>query len=287
MKTFLTIALLCATLLSAQNVPNGSFEEWLDDEPVSWTTNNLPGVTTLSQTLPGRTGSYAIKGQAVEVNRENIGPNLIAGLDGLGIPMSQNWNKLTFYYKFDNGKNDRLIVALTIADENYASIGAGSWEGDEDVGTFTKVIVPIEYTSTGTAAFANIQFITLDEAGAGAPSTDSWFIVDDIEFELTTDVQTTPVLPEKFGLDPNYPNPFNPETTIKYQLAKSSQVRLVIYNQLGQEVATLVNELQNAGVKTVAWNGKDNFGIDVSSGVYFYRIVAGDFVASKKMMLLK
>jgi hypothetical protein len=104
---------------------------------------------------------------------------------------------------------------------------------------------------------------------------------------VTDVISAEPIHPVEFNLSQNYPNPFNPETNIKYQLTKSSQVRLTIYNQLGQEVATLVNELQNAGVKSVVWNGKNSFGKQVSSGVYYFRIVAGDFVQSRKMMLLK
>ena len=94
-------------------------------------------------------------------------------------------------------------------------------------------------------------------------------------------------LPKDFDLHQNYPNPFNPTTVIEYALPKSAPVKIQIFNILGQVVRNLVDEPQEPGYKTVYWDGKDNSGSEVSSGIYFYRIVAGDFVKCKKMALLK
>ena len=94
-------------------------------------------------------------------------------------------------------------------------------------------------------------------------------------------------VPTKFDLSQNYPNPFNPSTTIKFSVPKATVVILKIYNMIGQEVATLVNEQKEIGFYSLTWNGKNNFNTQVASGVYIYRIVAGDFVSVKKMNLLK
>jgi hypothetical protein len=95
--------------------------------------------------------------------------------------------------------------------------------------------------------------------------------------------------PEVYALEDNYPNPFNPETTIKYQLPEAGQVTLEVYNMLGQVVKTLVNnQFQNAGRYTLQWDATNNSGQPLSSGVYFYRILAGgEFQSHKKMLLLK
>jgi flagellar hook assembly protein FlgD len=85
----------------------------------------------------------------------------------------------------------------------------------------------------------------------------------------------------------NFPNPFNPTTIIQYALPRTSQVQIEVYNVLGQRVRTLVNEIQTPGYKVVNWDGKDDTGSEVSSGVYFCRIQAGSFVKSRKMTLLK
>jgi hypothetical protein len=94
-------------------------------------------------------------------------------------------------------------------------------------------------------------------------------------------------IPESFSLIQNYPNPFNPETDISYALPSDCQVKLTIYNLLGQKVKTLVNEPQTAGYKTVHWGGKDEQGNLVASGIYFYKLNAGDYTSTKKMVMTK
>jgi hypothetical protein len=95
------------------------------------------------------------------------------------------------------------------------------------------------------------------------------------------------IIPEEFVLYNNYPNPFNPETRITYALPVDSHVRVEIYNSLGQNVAMLVDAPQKAGAYQVQWKALDQKGNAVPSGVYFYRLTAGDFTAVNKMILLK
>jgi len=90
-----------------------------------------------------------------------------------------------------------------------------------------------------------------------------------------------------FSLKQSYPNPFNPVCNIEYALPTDCHVTLTVYNILGQKVKILVNEYQGSGHKSVQWDGKDDQGQDVSSGLYFYRIQAGDFFQLKRMVLLK
>lgn len=93
--------------------------------------------------------------------------------------------------------------------------------------------------------------------------------------------------PENVTLMQNYPNPFNPMCEIEYALSTDCQVTLSIYNILGQKVRVLVDEYQDGGFKSVKWDGKDDQGQEVASGVYFYRLQAKDFVQAKKMLLLR
>ncbi len=94
-------------------------------------------------------------------------------------------------------------------------------------------------------------------------------------------------LPNNFKLYQNYPNPFNPSTLIKYDLLQSEKVELKIYNALGQEIRTLVNEFQEEGSKRAVWNGLDDYNRKVSTGIYFYKISAGNWSDVKKMLLMK
>ena len=94
--------------------------------------------------------------------------------------------------------------------------------------------------------------------------------------------------PEVYALRNNYPNPFNPETTLKYDLPDAGDVKLEVYNMLGQVVRTLVNEHQTAGRYAIQWDATNEHGQNMSSGIYFYRVqVGGEFTDVKKMLLLK
>jgi hypothetical protein len=90
-----------------------------------------------------------------------------------------------------------------------------------------------------------------------------------------------------YALDQNYPNPFNPTTVIHYQLLKAGNVRLTIYNLLGQNIRTLQDTFQNAGEYSIVWDARDNRNGLVSSGMYYYRLEAGDNIFQKKMILMK
>ncbi|MCB0285503.1 MAG: carboxypeptidase-like regulatory domain-containing protein [Calditrichaeota bacterium] len=96
------------------------------------------------------------------------------------------------------------------------------------------------------------------------------------------------VIPEIFALEQNYPNPFNPETTIRFSVPERATVLLQIYNTLGQKVRTLANARYSAGIYDVRWDGRDDSGNSVTSGIYFYRIEAGaNFSTVRKMILMK
>lgn len=93
--------------------------------------------------------------------------------------------------------------------------------------------------------------------------------------------------PDEYVLEQNYPNPFNPETTITYKLPKSENVKIEVFNLLGQKVTVLVNKKQEAGSHKIIWNGLTSSGKKAASGIYFYRFSAGNFTKVKKMALLK
>ncbi|NWF50957.1 MAG: T9SS type A sorting domain-containing protein [Ignavibacteriaceae bacterium] len=90
-----------------------------------------------------------------------------------------------------------------------------------------------------------------------------------------------------YNLSQNFPNPFNPSTSIQYNVPGSANVQLTIYDINGQKVKELINEFRNSGNYTVTWDAKDNFGNKVSSGTYFYQVQVGNFIQTKKMILLK
>ena len=102
-------------------------------------------------------------------------------------------------------------------------------------------------------------------------------------FTSLTDVEESPMdIPVESSLKQNYPNPFNPSTTIRYELPKASHVTLTVYDLLGREVATLVNDVEEPGYKSVQWDASR-----FSSGVYFCRLTAGEFIQTRKLLLVR
>lgn len=104
---------------------------------------------------------------------------------------------------------------------------------------------------------------------------------------VTDITDSYPQLPGNFNLGFNFPNPFNPSTTIDYSLPERSQVRIEIFNLMGQSIRTLIDKEQLTGKHQVVWDGNDQNGQEAASGIYFYRITAGEFSQSRKMLLVK
>ncbi len=95
------------------------------------------------------------------------------------------------------------------------------------------------------------------------------------------------MIPQNYQLHEAYPNPFNPVTTLRYDLPERDDVTLTIYDILGRQVRTLVQGIEEPGYKMVIWDGTNDLGEQVSAGVYLYRIKAGDFTQTRKMVLLR
>jgi len=137
---------------------------------------------------------------------------------------------------------------------------------------YAPKLVPLPYSQLNTNVGA--MWMGYDN-GVNKLFYDSYFAVTKIGENATE-------IPDGFKLFNNYPNPFNPETVIKYQLSSNSHISLKVYDVLGNEVAVLVDKTQSAGVYDIKF-----FGDQLSSGVYFYKLQAGDFVSTKKMVLMQ
>jgi len=148
----------------------------------------------------------------------------------------------------------------------------------------------------------NVSSNSLDALLGGltlSESTLSWYVTaNDEEYTVVSDTGefvlsraalgiVDELLPAVFTLHQNHPNPFNPVTTLRYDLPENSLVNIIIYDLLGRQVKSLINQTQDAGFKSVIWDATNDFGKPVSAGVYLYQIQAGEFVQTKKMVLLK
>ncbi len=96
-----------------------------------------------------------------------------------------------------------------------------------------------------------------------------------------------PATPSRYRLADNYPNPFNPETVIEFELPRAGEVKLEVYDVLGHKIRTLVDQDRAAGIHRVIWDGKSDLSAAVASGIYFYRLEAADYTSAKRMLLTR
>jgi hypothetical protein len=160
--------------------------------------------------------------------------------------------------------------------------------GDMLVGTADSGIAVFDHSGVGLGFFndgltrLNLHTLTLDNTSYVYAGTDSGVWRRPLSEMITSVEPTSNELPSSFSLYQNYPNPFNPSTTIMYQLPNQSHVTLKVFDVLGREVATLVNQMESPGYKQVTFNANA-----FPTGIYTYRLTAGSFVQTKKMILIK
>ncbi len=151
-----------------------------------------------------------------------------------------------------------------------------------DGATLINLQARVKAHADGTSALTFDSF----QYNEGVPAVGA--IDGSVKVHDITAIKSLPGVPTQFGLDQNYPNPFNPTTTITFGLPKESNVTLEVYNILGMKVRTLIaGERMNAAKYSVDWDGKDNSGMSVPSGIYLYRLHTDKFDAAKKMVLMK
>ncbi|HEX9972105.1 MAG TPA: T9SS type A sorting domain-containing protein [bacterium] len=155
---------------------------------------------------------------------------------------------------------------------------------------YGKTITTLPYAANRSGEFAGI------DTTIGSVSSSAWYVFAKNGFNpLCVDCSTTEVIryssvhssPQRFELFPNFPNPFNPSTTISYSLRQHGSVELKVFNLLGQEIITLVNEKQFPGIHYVVWDGRNKLGQDLSSGIYIYFLKSADYVDHSKMLLIR
>lgn len=175
-------------------------------------------------------------------------------------------------YSLVTGDNDMYILKIDAAGDTLWSYSCSFNAHDE-------AHVALEAATGKTYLFG-----TRASSSSGS-YRDYWVYAFDNAVDVSEGSQEN--LPKVYYLSNNYPNPFNPATTIDYRLPERGHVSIEVYNVLGQKIATLVDQEQPAGEHTTFWNGKTSYGQTVATGLYLYRLQAGDHVETKKMLLLK
>ena len=211
---------------------------------------------------------------------------------GLGDPnntVNHIYGPASYYYvtamtagDFDGDRTDRLVTAFWNQTYNETAItlctpNQGGGAGNPGHGSnyiYHSAIDGLHVTAMTAGSFRE----SLED-----PENYLWKQTTSNQAEIENDAG----LPKEFSISSNYPNPFNPSTQIQYELPYEEKVQITIFDLYGRKVNTLINENRPAGTHVVTWNGKDKSGRTVSSGVYFYKISAGNFIQTKKMTLIR
>ncbi|MBC8375107.1 MAG: T9SS type A sorting domain-containing protein [FCB group bacterium] len=169
---------------------------------------------------------------------------------------------------------DTMSTSLGMSSIAYPDLAPGEFSDDENPGSYFSVNIN-ENATVGTQILLGVELSSGDMVGWQDTLVLGW-----------VDIEEQSLRPLQFALQQNFPNPFNPSTTISYELPTQSDVRIVVYDILGQEVATLVSENQSVGYKSIQWDGLNTQGQQLSTGMYLYVIHAGEFTQTRKMLLL-
>ena len=281
-KLLFALFSFCFISISFSQPLNNSFESWTAGIPDNWfTTDN----TSVNQVSVAYQGSSAAHLEVINLGGFAFIPFMqsITSTFG-GHPVSEKHGSLQGWYQLMPLGDDVLVITVDMYEGQSNVVGVGGVEISGTTSGWTQFTVPIFYTPGSPNPDNTIIFIAIaDTSGTGEPGTvGSIGYVDYLTFTSPSDVEQISGLPSDFSLSQNYPNPFNPSTNIEYSIPEESFVQLKVYDILGNEVATLVNEEQTAGTYRADFNGEG-----LSSGLYIAQLTAGNFVQTIKMSLLK
>jgi hypothetical protein len=286
MKDVHILFIFFLTLLFQQigltQIPNGSFENWTGGNPDGWTTNNIIGYLELvTQSNDAHSGNSSARMEMMYAMSALMQPVLNAGPLLVGIPVSERHTTISFYYKFTPTTSTVYFLIVVGMYKSGSYIGGGAGSTKNSTTSYTKFTSTISYLNQNVPDMANI-YVTLIDSFYNPQSVGSIALIDDIYFDQANDINDQDNFPVEYSLWQNYPNPFNPSTVINYQLPVGGDVTLKIYDLLGREVATLVDEYKPAGRYAIEWNAGY-----YPSGVYLYQLNTVQLVAMKKMILIK
>ncbi len=248
------------TLFAARETNNSPYGYKSTDDGITWnplTSISVPVITYLSES--GRLWAGTIHGVWLSTNSGTTWEHRSNGLSP--DPYSSSIIRV----------NGKLVTSLKFG-------GSGVFFSTDEGMNWEEISEGLPFLNT-------INKLIVYEDKIIAATSDGLWQRD--TSEVVTALEERNRLLVKFKLYPNYPNPFNPETVIRYQLPSSSAVNLDIYNLMGQKIKTLVSAKQSTGSYQVKWDGKNHAGIPVASGVYLYRLKANAGVQSKKMILMR
>jgi hypothetical protein len=289
---------LCCAFTSNAQIPNAGFESWSTPSggvltPDNWWANNIAGLwvpVTRSSTAHG--GSYSVRGEAITVVTGGVYTAQVGGgsdLTGFRISNGRPAS-ITGWYQFNPVQGDRLILSagLSKGGSSGTAVAIGTQYVSNASSSWTQFTLPFVYLTSDVPDWGTFTLLITSASSSSVIHAGSYFLLDDMAYSGTASaVSGGNSAPTTFELSQNYPNPFNPSTKISFTLAQSGFVVLRIYNLLGTEVASILNQQMNPGPFSVQWNASG-----LPSGMYLYRLSVTSekgilFDQTKKLTLLK
>jgi hypothetical protein len=295
------IVIICFLFVLSQSllaqIPNAGFESWtlyaIDEvnitNPTGWASSNNPLSSNVTQSSSAHSGSSAVRGEAVQLPYYVLQPTIQSGVDARGSAYTERPVSITGYYQFfpaaSSGDRFGVNVGLFKGGVDGTCIAIAAIANPTETTSYTQFTAVFNYQSEEIPDTCVAEFMIIGP-GTGLDAyahPGSYYLIDDLAFSNVPVSVDEPVnLPAQFSLQQNYPNPFNPSTSIQFSLSNGAQVKLRVFNILGKEVATLVNEWRSAGRYNEKFDASK-----FSSGVYFYRLDTGNYSAMKQMLLIK
>ena len=210
------------------------------------------------------------------------------------LPVVESGDTIYFYGgAIDGGFDDSIQVWISTTDPEGSSTSfdrnLGRFKMDGPLGNWTQYKVALPNDLAGSTIWLGLRYWITDGGPDGSNSDNVWLdhIIMASGGPLVGIEDAGGALPQAFALEQNFPNPFNPSTTIRFTMPASESVSLEIYNTAGQLVNTLVRGTLPAGNHSMTWHARDLSGNRVGSGIYLYKLTAGQFVEVRKMLLIK
>jgi len=286
-RSYLPVVIfLCAAGAFAQ-VPNGGFENWTSVNPDLWATSNAPPVyTNVTKSSTAHSGSNAARGEVVPLGQLAVQPVLQSGTGGHGFGVTVRHAAVTGWYQLNSIGGDVMACNFQMFKGGIGMGSAATLIGAAS--SWTQFTVPFIYFGVGNPDTCILQIQIVPGSGS-QPHAGSWILVDDLAFS-GINAASDELAPVEFTLEQNYPNPFNPSTVVSGQWPVASDVRLVVYDMLGREVARVANGRFPAGRHSFTFDAAG-----LAGGMYLCRLTAspaeagaqGSFVRTIKMTLIR
>jgi hypothetical protein len=282
MMKFVKLTLLFLSIVITLNaqIPNVGFENWIDEyTPQDWQTSNVfqLGWYTVTRSSTAYTGSYAARLEIKDSNGGFLLPSIM-----ITFPVDHFDQTLNGYYQFYPTNNNVVLTIAAYYFVNGLATGAGSIDIETGVSSYTYFSFDPSIGNESVAPDSIRILFNIFDGTFSSSSIGSYALIDQLSLGGTSEVEQINHNPSDYSLKQNFPNPFNPSTTIEFSIPQELFVQLKVFDILGNEVATLANENYPAGNYKADFNG-DN----LPSGFYIARMTAGDFIQTRKMILLK